>query len=135
MGRSSGSAVPMETARVAWAANPKGTPAMAMRDRLQDLFVDDDFVDWFPVDGQRGVSPTAPALFRSARSDDGLSDAVDGECVGTVVQVAASVGNVRVAGEAEGSDGQVAEGCQSPWCGAGAQLAVVFVERHIACPM
>ena len=57
MGRGSGSVVPVETARVAWAASPKGTPAMAMRDRLQDLFVDDDFVDWFPADGRRGVSP------------------------------------------------------------------------------
>ncbi|WP_344612472.1 transposase [Dactylosporangium salmoneum] len=35
---------------------------MLMRDRLQDLFVDDDFTDWFPVDGRRGVSPARLAL-------------------------------------------------------------------------
>jgi hypothetical protein len=55
-------AVPVETARVAWAASPKGTPAMVMRDRLQDLLVAEDFVDWFPSDGSRGVSPARLAL-------------------------------------------------------------------------
>ncbi|WP_405097715.1 transposase [Micromonospora sp. NBC_01412] len=35
---------------------------MAMRDRLQDLFVDDDFVDWFPAYGRRGVSPARLTL-------------------------------------------------------------------------
>ncbi|GLZ01816.1 hypothetical protein Acsp02_90670 [Actinoplanes sp. NBRC 103695] len=33
-----------------------------MQDLLQDLFVDDDFVGWFPSDGRRGVSPARLAL-------------------------------------------------------------------------
>ncbi|MEV0734329.1 transposase [Polymorphospora sp. NPDC050346] len=64
----------METVRVAWAANPKGTPAMLMRDRLRDLFVDDDFVDWFPVDGRRGVSPARLALVSVLQYAENLSD-------------------------------------------------------------
>lgn len=74
MGRGSGSAVPVETARVAWAASPKGTPAMLMRDRLQDLFVDDDFVGWFPVDGRRGVSPARLALVSVLQYAENLTD-------------------------------------------------------------
>jgi transposase len=74
MGRGSGSAVPVETARVAWAASPKGTPAMVMRDRLQDLFVDDDFVDWFPADGRRGVSPARLALVSVLQYAENLTD-------------------------------------------------------------
>jgi transposase len=74
MGRGSGSAVPVETARVAWAASPKGTPAMVIRDRLQDLFVDDDFVEWFPVDGRRGVSPARLALVSVLQYAENLTD-------------------------------------------------------------
>lgn len=32
----------------------KSTPAMWVRDRLNGLFVDADFVDWFPTDGRPG---------------------------------------------------------------------------------
>ena len=74
MGRDSGSAVPVETARVAWAASPKGTSAMLMRDWLQDLFVDDDFTDWFPADGRRGVSPARLALESVLRTAEDLID-------------------------------------------------------------
>jgi transposase len=74
IGRSSGSAVPVETARVAWAANPKGTPAMFMRDRLQDLFVDDDFVGGFSTDGRRGVSPARLALVSVLQYAENLTD-------------------------------------------------------------
>ncbi|WP_267145298.1 IS1182 family transposase [Plantactinospora alkalitolerans] len=74
IGRGSGSVVPVETARVAWAASPKGTPAMLMRDRLQDLFVDDDFSDWFPVDGRRGVSPARLALVSVLQYAEDLTD-------------------------------------------------------------
>jgi len=35
---------------------------MVMRDWLQGLFVDNDFVDWFPADGRRGVAPARLAL-------------------------------------------------------------------------
>ncbi|RGC65351.1 hypothetical protein C5N14_28815 [Micromonospora sp. MW-13] len=74
MGRVSGVVVPVETARVAWAASPKGTPAMVMRDRLEDLFVDDDFVGWFPVDGRRGVSPGRLALVSVLQYAENLTD-------------------------------------------------------------
>ncbi|TWP44020.1 IS1182 family transposase [Lentzea tibetensis] len=74
MGRGSGSVVPAETARVAWAASPKGTPAMVMRDRLQDLFVDNDFVDWFPVDGRHGVAPARLALVSVLQYAENLTD-------------------------------------------------------------
>jgi transposase len=74
MGRGSGSVVPGETARVAWAASPKGTPAMLMRDRLQDLFVDGDFADWFPADGRRGVSPARLALVSVLQYAENLTD-------------------------------------------------------------
>ncbi|GAB3843816.1 IS1182 family transposase [Dactylosporangium cerinum] len=74
IGRGSGSGVPEETARVAWAASPKGTPAMLMRDRLQDLFVDDDFTAWFPTDGRRGVSPARLALVSVLQYAENLTD-------------------------------------------------------------
>jgi hypothetical protein len=74
MGRSSGSGIPAETARVAWAASPKGTPAMRVRDLLQDLFVDDDFVGWFPSDGRRGVSPARLALVSVLQYAENLTD-------------------------------------------------------------
>jgi transposase len=47
---------------------------MLMRDRLQDLFVDDDFVDWFPVDGRRGVSPARLALVSVLQYAENLTD-------------------------------------------------------------
>jgi hypothetical protein len=74
MGCGSGSGVPVETARVAWAASPKGTPAMLMRDGLQGLFVDDDFVGWFPVDGRRGVAPARLALVSVLQYAEDLTD-------------------------------------------------------------
>lgn len=74
MGRGSGCVVPVETARVAWAANPKGTPVMVMQDRLQDLFVDNDFIDWFPVDGRRGVAPVRLALVSVLQYAENLTD-------------------------------------------------------------
>lgn len=35
---------------------------MWIRDRLEGLFRDEDFEDWFPSDGRRGVSPAVLAL-------------------------------------------------------------------------
>jgi hypothetical protein len=48
---------------------------------------------------------TAPALFLYGRFDQGLLDAVDGEGVVAVVQVATGVGDVRASGEAESVEG------------------------------
>ncbi|MFF7470403.1 transposase [Streptomyces sp. NPDC008092] len=47
----SGAEIPPLTARVARAANPKGTTAMWIRDRLDGLWSDVDFTAWYPRDG------------------------------------------------------------------------------------
>ena len=49
--------VPELTARVARAANPAGTTAMWVRDRLDGLWDDEDFAGWYPRDGRPGISP------------------------------------------------------------------------------
>ncbi|MEY9872855.1 transposase [Streptacidiphilus sp. MAP12-33] len=54
---SSGRQVPELTARVARASNPNGTPAMWIRDRLDGLWGDEDFAQWYPRDGRPGLSP------------------------------------------------------------------------------
>jgi hypothetical protein len=46
--------VPVLTAR---ASNPGGTTAMWVRDRLDGLWSDEDFADWYPRDGRRGSRP------------------------------------------------------------------------------
>ena len=52
-----GAGVPELTARVARAANPAGTTAMQLRDRLDGLWADEDFASWYPRDGRPGISP------------------------------------------------------------------------------
>ena len=52
-----GAGVPELTARVARASNPAGTTAMWVRDRLDGLWEDEDFVGWYPRDGRPGLSP------------------------------------------------------------------------------
>ncbi|MEV0293492.1 IS1182 family transposase [Nocardia sp. NPDC050710] len=49
--------VPPLTARVARASNPRGTTAMWIRDRLESLWSNEDFADWYPRDGRPGLSP------------------------------------------------------------------------------
>jgi hypothetical protein len=51
-----GAGVPELTARVARAANPAGTTAMQLRDRLDGLWEDGDFAGWRPA-----VSSPCPA--------------------------------------------------------------------------
>jgi hypothetical protein len=46
--------VPEDTARIARAAFPKGTPYMAMRDALGAIFEDEDFAHLFPRRGPAG---------------------------------------------------------------------------------
>ncbi|WP_254650725.1 hypothetical protein [Streptomyces sp. GbtcB7] len=53
----SGEKVPSLTAQVARASNPGGTTAMWVRDRLNGLWRDEDFADWYPRDGRPGLSP------------------------------------------------------------------------------
>ncbi len=52
-----GAGVPELTARVARAANPAGTTAMQLRDRLDGLRADEDFAGWYRRDGRPGISP------------------------------------------------------------------------------
>jgi len=52
-----GCEVPELTARIARAANPAGTTAMWVRDRLDGLWRDEDFETWYPRDGRPGLSP------------------------------------------------------------------------------
>ena len=49
-----GAEVPELTARVARASNPAGTTAMWVRDRLDGLRDDEDFVGWYPRTGGPG---------------------------------------------------------------------------------
>lgn len=53
----SGEQVPSLTAQIARASNPGGTTAMWVRDRLNGLWHDEDFLDWYPRDGRPGLSP------------------------------------------------------------------------------
>lgn len=55
----SGEQVPSLTAQVARASNPGGTTAILVKLRLNGLWGDEDFLDWYPRDGRRpGLSPT-----------------------------------------------------------------------------
>ncbi|WP_431914939.1 IS1182 family transposase [Nonomuraea jabiensis] len=42
---------------MARASNPRGTTAMWVRDRLDGLWRDEDFAEWYPRDGRPGLSP------------------------------------------------------------------------------
>lgn len=53
----SGSQVPELTVKVVRASSPHGTTAMAIRDRLNGPWRDEDFVEWYPRDGKPGLSP------------------------------------------------------------------------------
>jgi len=74
--------VPEETARVAKAAFPDGSPIMRLRDALGTLFDDELFADLFPTRGQPAEAPWRLALvtifqfrgrsFRSAGSTTGM---------------------------------------------------------------
>jgi transposase len=54
--------IPEETARIARAANPKGTLAMWLRDELGALYTDEDFADVYPERGQPALAPWRLAL-------------------------------------------------------------------------
>ncbi|MEV1004908.1 hypothetical protein [Nonomuraea sp. NPDC050202] len=49
--------VPELTAQVARGSNPRGAPAMWIRDRLDGLWSDEDFAQGYPRDGRPGLSP------------------------------------------------------------------------------
>ncbi|MDH6222118.1 transposase [Streptomyces pseudovenezuelae] len=66
--------IPVETVRTAWAACPKGTPVMLMRDRLDVVFADEDFADLYPTDGRPALSPGQLALVSVLQFAENLSD-------------------------------------------------------------
>src|SRR5438067_12507804 len=66
--------VPQETARLAKAVFPEGSPFLKMRDELGTLFQDEMFVALFPKDGQPALAPWRLALVTSMPFAEGLSD-------------------------------------------------------------
>ncbi|PKV82810.1 IS1182 family transposase [Streptomyces sp. TLI_146] len=81
MGSSSGRVIPPLTVRMARASNPRGTAAMWVRDRLDELFTDEDFADWFPADGRRGLSPARLAMVSVLQYAENLTDRQAAEAV------------------------------------------------------
>lgn len=81
MGSDSGRMVPPLTVQMARASNPRGTVAMWVRDRLDGLFTDEDFTDWYPSDGRRGLSPAQLAMVSVLQYAENLSDRQTAEAV------------------------------------------------------
>ncbi|WP_328868669.1 IS1182 family transposase [Streptomyces sp. NBC_00287] len=71
------------TVRTAWAACPKGTPVMLMRDRLDVVFADEDFTHLYPSDGRPGFSPGQLALVSVLQFAENLSDRAAADAVRT----------------------------------------------------
>ena len=63
-----------DTARVAPAALPAGTPSTRMRDELGAIYQDEDFAHLFPVRGQPAAAPWRLALVTIFQFAEGLSD-------------------------------------------------------------
>lgn len=66
--------IPPVTVRMAWAACPRGTPAMLIRDRLDVLFEDEEFTDLYPADVRPGLSPGQLALVSVLQFAENLPD-------------------------------------------------------------
>ncbi|WP_461067549.1 IS1182 family transposase [Streptomyces pseudoechinosporeus] len=77
----SGEQVPPLTAQIARASNPDGTTAIWVRDRLDGLWHDEDFADWYPRDGRPGLSPAQLATVCVLQFLLGLSDRQAAEAV------------------------------------------------------
>ncbi|WP_406495241.1 transposase [Streptomyces sp. NBC_01604] len=70
----SGEQVPSLTAQIARASNLNGTTAIWVRDRLDGLWHDEDFANWYPRDGRPGLSPAQLATVCVLQFVLGLSD-------------------------------------------------------------
>lgn len=70
----SGEQVPPPTAQVARASNPNGTTTTWVRDRLDGLWCDEDFADWYPRAGRPGLPPAQLATVCVLQLLLGLSD-------------------------------------------------------------
>ncbi|MFE9173472.1 transposase [Streptomyces kebangsaanensis] len=77
----SGEQIPSLAAQVARASNPDGTAAIWVRDRLDGLWCDEDFVGWYPRDGRPGLSPAQPTTVCVPQFLLGLSDRQAAEAV------------------------------------------------------
>jgi transposase len=73
--------VPEETARVARAAFPHGSPYLTFRDALSTIFQDEDFAALFPACGQPGLPPWRLALVTLMQFREQLSDRQAAEAV------------------------------------------------------
>jgi transposase len=73
--------LPEDTARVARAAFPNGTPYLVLRDQLGVIFTDEDFADLFPQRGQSALAPWRLALVTLLQFRESLSDRQAAEAV------------------------------------------------------
>ena len=73
--------VPVETARVAHAAFPKGHPYLTLRNEVGTLFQDDDFAGLYSHEGQPGLSPWRLALVTILQFREHLGDRQAAEAV------------------------------------------------------
>jgi len=73
--------VPEQTARIARAAFPKGSPYLTLRDTLGTIFVDGHFADLYPKQGQPACPPWRLALITLMQFREGLSDRQAAEAV------------------------------------------------------
>ena len=75
--------IPAETARIARAANPKGTLAMWLRDELGAIYSDEEFADVYPERGQPALAPWRLALVTLVQYVEDLPDRQAAEAVRT----------------------------------------------------
>lgn len=73
--------IPEQTARIAHAAFPNGTPYLILRDELGPLYRDEDFSKLFPTRGQPALSPWRLALVTVLHFRENLSDRQAAEAV------------------------------------------------------
>ncbi len=66
--------IPAETRKIAHAAFPQGSLAMALRDEMGAVYADEEFGDLFPQRGQPAESPGALALVTVLQFVEGLTD-------------------------------------------------------------
>jgi transposase len=90
--------VPEETARVARAAFPKGTPFLRLRDELGVIYRDEMFADLFPTRGQPATAPWRLALVSVFQYVEGLSDRQAAEAVRSRIDWKYSLGRCQVVG-------------------------------------
>jgi transposase len=75
--------VPEETARVARAAFPAGTPYIRMRDQIAAIYQDEDFAHLFPARGKPAEAPWRLALVTIFQFAEDLSDRQAADAVRT----------------------------------------------------